>query len=64
MVIIEIIVIIGRQNLLYVTTVMNMNENEILFVMYQIVNLLEDFDVYNLILDQENTSICIYIQLL
>lgn len=43
---------------------MNMNENEILFVMYKIVNLLEDFNVHNLILDQENTSICIYIHLL
>lgn len=34
MIIIEVIAIIGRQNLLYITTVMNMNENEILFEMY------------------------------
>lgn len=34
MIIIEVIAIVGRQNLLYITTVMNMNENEILFEMY------------------------------
>lgn len=36
MIIIDVIAIIGRQNLLYITTVMNMNENEILFEMYYI----------------------------